>query len=68
MASKFTVYRTICEHLETLDQITVATDCFQHMKSELAKETNLHTEQAKWVHGETCIRVGVVVDVNTIVL
>lgn len=38
------------------------------MKSELAKETNLHTEQAKWVHGETCIRVGVVVDVNTIVL
>ena len=51
-SSRFTIYRTICELLDTLDKITDATECFHEMTSELEEEIHLHIEQTEWVHGE----------------
>ena len=34
------------------NRITDAIECFQQMDSELAGETNIHDEQAKWTVGE----------------
>ncbi|KAF8546584.1 hypothetical protein OG21DRAFT_1491063 [Imleria badia] len=45
---RFTIYRALCDHLETLDQLTVAMECFHQMNSELTEQTNLHAEQ-EWV-------------------
>ena len=52
MLSRFIIYRTICEQLDTLNRITDATECFHQMTSELGEEINLHGEQAEWVLGE----------------
>ena len=50
------VYRVLCDHLETLNQIMVATECFHQMMSELGGDKNLHVEQAEWVLGKrSCI-------------
>ena len=51
-ASKFTIYRVICERLETNDRIFDASKCFLQMVNELARETVTHGEQAEWVDGE----------------
>ena len=53
-ASRFAIYRALCDHLDTLGQITTATKCFQQMNSELENAVELHTEQAEWVVGECC--------------
>jgi len=49
---RFTIYRALCDHLETLNQIMDATDCFHQMMSELGGGTNLRVEQAEWILGE----------------
>ena len=46
------VYWALCDHLEMTDRITEAIECFHQMNSELAGETNIHGEQAKWAVGE----------------
>lgn len=46
------VYRTIYEHLETVDRVADAIDCFQHMMGELAGETHTQGRQAKWALGQ----------------
>ncbi|KAF8553231.1 hypothetical protein OG21DRAFT_1269071 [Imleria badia] len=48
-APRFTTYRALCDHLEMLDQITVAIECFDQMNSELADKMELHAEQADWI-------------------
>ena len=50
-APRFTIYRVICEHLETIDHVTDAIECLQEMVGELADETDIHDEQAKWILG-----------------
>ncbi|KAF8555907.1 TPR-like protein [Imleria badia] len=47
---KFTLYRVICERLETTDHVTDAIECMQQMENELANETDIHDERAKWIH------------------
>ncbi|KAF8546776.1 hypothetical protein OG21DRAFT_1527604 [Imleria badia] len=47
MGLRFTVYRALCEHLEAIDRITDATECFHEMESELTHQTN--SEQANWI-------------------
>ena len=49
---RFTIYRVICEHLETIDHVTDAVECLQQMVSELADETDIHDQQAKWILGK----------------
>ncbi|KAF8547212.1 hypothetical protein OG21DRAFT_1472561 [Imleria badia] len=44
---RFTVYRALCDCLETLDRITDATESFHEMANELARQTN--SEQALWI-------------------
>ncbi|KAF8553290.1 hypothetical protein OG21DRAFT_1267989 [Imleria badia] len=44
---RFATYRAICEHLETIDCITDAIDCFHEMVPKLAQETD--GEQEKWI-------------------
>ena len=51
MSSRFTIYRTICEQLDTLDKVKDATECFHQMTSELGEETNANDEQVEWVNG-----------------
>jgi len=49
------IYRALCDHLEMLNRIVVATECFHGMMSELGDE-NLGAEQAEWVLGKhSCI-------------
>jgi hypothetical protein len=52
MSSRFTIYRTICEQLDTLDRITDATECFHQMTNELGEGENVHVTEAEWIHGE----------------
>ena len=52
VSSRFTIYRTICEQLDTLNKITDTTECFHEMTRELEEEINLHVEQAEWVLGK----------------
>ncbi|KAF8547645.1 hypothetical protein OG21DRAFT_860256 [Imleria badia] len=52
MASRFTIYQTICIQLDTLNKITDATECFHAMTRVLGGETNLPAQQAKWVSGQ----------------
>jgi len=47
---RFTIYRAFCDHLETLHQIVVTTECFHGMMSKLG-DKNLDVEQAKWILG-----------------
>ena len=49
---RFTVYRAICERLNTIDRILDASKCFLQMAGELAKETTTHRKQAEWVDGK----------------
>ncbi|KAF8547410.1 TPR-like protein [Imleria badia] len=48
-AARFTIYRALCEHLETINRIFDASECFHEMVQELAGETDTQDEQAKWV-------------------
>ncbi|KAF8548747.1 hypothetical protein OG21DRAFT_1515960 [Imleria badia] len=49
MAARFTIYRAICERLETNGHMLDASKCFLQMVNELAAETTTHREQAEWV-------------------
>ena len=49
---RFTIYCALCDHLEMTSRITDAIECFDQMNNELAGETNIHGEQAKWALGE----------------
>ncbi|KAF8549253.1 hypothetical protein OG21DRAFT_613435 [Imleria badia] len=48
MTPRFTIYRAICERLETNNRIMDANKCFLQMVSELARETTTHSEQVEW--------------------
>ena len=52
MVPPFTIYRVVCERLETIDRIMDASECFLQMVDELAEQTDAHVEQAEWVLGE----------------
>lgn len=54
MVPRFTIYRTICEHLESIDRTTDAYECFRQMVREFAEQTHAHHEQAEWVLGKRC--------------
>ncbi|KAF8122511.1 hypothetical protein EV363DRAFT_1360163, partial [Boletus edulis] len=43
------IYRAICEHLEMIDRIADAVECFREMMSELGEETKEHDEYTAWV-------------------
>ncbi|KAF8553154.1 hypothetical protein OG21DRAFT_1485613 [Imleria badia] len=45
---RLTVYWALCDHLEMANRITDAVECFNHMNSNLAKETIMRAEQANW--------------------
>ncbi|KAF8127258.1 hypothetical protein EV363DRAFT_1346345 [Boletus edulis] len=45
---RVTIYRVICERLETIDCVADAVECFHEMASELGEETNLHDEHLAW--------------------
>ena len=47
---RFTIYQVICERLETIHNITHASECFRQMENELARE--IQGMEAKWVLGE----------------
>ena len=49
---RFTVYRAVCECLETIDRIMDASKCFRHLADELGEQTDAHVEQVGWVLGE----------------
>lgn len=46
------MYRVVCECFETMDCVMDAVECFHQMTAELGEETNLYSEQFKWVLGE----------------
>ena len=48
---RFTVYQALCDHLESLNLMTVATECFHQMMGEFGDE-NLHAEQTAWILSE----------------
>ena len=52
---RLTIYRTLCEGLETAEGIMDAIECFHHMTSELTEVTITQDEQAGWVLGEYCM-------------
>ena len=47
---RFTIYRVICERLETTHRIAHASECFRQMVDGLAQE--IQGKEAKWVLGE----------------
>jgi hypothetical protein len=49
---RFTLYRIICEYLETIGRITDASECFRQMVDELAEQANAPDEQVQWALGE----------------
>ena len=49
---RFSIYRVICERLETTDRITNASECLHQMADELVEQENAHDEQVQWVLGE----------------
>ena len=51
VAPRFTIYRVICERLETIHHITHASECFRQMANELAREVQ-GKDHPKWVLGE----------------
>ena len=49
---RFTVFRAICECLETIDCMMDASECFHHLADELAEQTDADVEQVEWVLGD----------------
>ena len=50
VVSRFSIYRVICERLETIHHMTHASRCFRQMVDELSQE--IQGEGAKWVLGK----------------
>ena len=46
------IYRAICEHLETIDRVLDASECFVQMVNEPRVETTSNGEQKEWVASE----------------
>ncbi|KAF8548910.1 hypothetical protein OG21DRAFT_1500722 [Imleria badia] len=46
MTPRSTTYQVVCEHLEAIDRITDAAECFRQMDSELGQHTD--SEREKW--------------------
>ncbi|KAF8430779.1 hypothetical protein L210DRAFT_3730379, partial [Boletus edulis BED1] len=47
--SRFEIYRVVCEHLEAIDRVADAVECFHAMTSDLGVETlGTHDEQLAW--------------------
>ena len=46
------IYQVLCEHLETIDRVADAVECFHQMMSELSERTNLGNEHLEWTLGE----------------
>ena len=44
-----TIYRVICERLETIDHIADAVDCYRDLENQLGGETNLRDK--RWAAG-----------------
>ena len=44
---RFIIYRALCEHLESVNCVADAIECFHQMASELGQE--LEAEQARWI-------------------
>ena len=49
---RFTIYRIICEYLETIDRITDASECFRQMVDEMVEQANAPDELVQWALGE----------------
>ena len=49
---RFTIYRIICEYLETTGHVTDASECFCQMVDELVEQANAPDEQVQWALGE----------------
>ncbi|KAG9317999.1 hypothetical protein JVU11DRAFT_59 [Chiua virens] len=50
MVPRYTIYRVTCEHLEMIDRITDAGECFCQMMIEMATKINAHdSDEADWV-------------------
>ena len=47
-----TIYRAVCERLETIDRITDAVECFHHITSGLGGKIILHGEHSGWARRE----------------
>ena len=47
---RFTIFRVICERLETIHRLTHASECFRQMVDELSQE--IRGTEANWVLGE----------------
>ncbi|KAF8550490.1 hypothetical protein OG21DRAFT_1513946 [Imleria badia] len=47
---RVTIYRAICERLETIDRITDAFECVKQLTTELGGENNLHGGCLEWIH------------------
>ena len=57
IVSRFTLYRAIYEHLETIGCTMDASKCFRQMVDELVEYENAPDEQSEWVFGEWyCLR------------
>ena len=53
---RITIYRTLCEGLETVEGITDAIECFHQMENELPEGAITQGGQVQWVLGEqSCI-------------
>ena len=49
--SRFVIYQTICECLETTDRIADAIECFHDMMSKLGGEIYMSGPMIEWVCG-----------------
>ena len=52
VVSRVTIYRVVCEHLETVGRTSDASECFRQMVVELVQQKKAPDEQADWVLGE----------------
>lgn len=46
------IYRAICEHLEVVDRVMDAVECWQLIVGQLTGNTDIHDEQEIWILGQ----------------
>ena len=51
IVSRVTIYRVMCEHLETVGRTSDASKCFRQMVVELVQQEKAPDEQADWILG-----------------
>ena len=52
MFPRVTIYRVVCEHLESMDRMTDAVECFYEMTNDLWKEVYASELTTDWVCGK----------------